>query len=303
MDAQKYNFTVDKRREGKRLDIYLADKFKKELSRTFIKKMVDKGNVLVNGKSAKAHYTVNDGDFICLNIPKPESITIKPEKIDFEILYEDNDVIVINKPAGLVVHPGAGNSSGTLVNGLMYHCSDLSGIGGVLRPGIVHRLDKDTSGVLVAAKNDLSHRSLSEQFKNRTIKKTYVALVKGVVQLDNGTVELPLGRHALERKKIGIKFVEGKQAKTHYRVLERYDDFTVLELKIETGRTHQIRVHMAHIGHPLVGDKLYGSSTGMSRHALHAKVLGFTHPVTNQFMEFTVEIPGDMQLVIDRGKL
>ncbi|NQT22948.1 MAG: RluA family pseudouridine synthase [Candidatus Omnitrophica bacterium] len=300
---QRYNISVDKKRAGKRLDVFLVDKFKERMSRTFIKRLIDKGRVLVNEKAVKVHYLVNDGDRIVVDIPDPEPVNIKPEKIDLDILYEDADIIVVNKPVGLVVHPGAGNPNGTLVNGLLYHCKGLSGIGGVLRPGIVHRLDKDTSGIIVAAKNDISHRFLSEQFKNRTIKRVYIALVKGDVQLDNGIVELPLGRHSQDRKKIGIQFADGKEAATHYRVLGRFEGFTMLELKLETGRTHQIRVHMAHIGHPLVGDKLYGSAKGLSRQALHAKMLGFVHPQTKQFMEFDSEIPADMQGLFKKKKV
>ncbi len=300
---QKYSFPVDRKNAGKRLDIFLVDSFKKKHSRSFVKKLIDKGLVVVNGNKAKAHHLVNFREEVTIEIPHPEPLCLKPEKMELDILYEDSDLIVLHKPPGLVVHPAPGNYSGTLVSGLLYHCEDLSGIGGSLRPGIVHRLDKDTSGVIVVAKSDAAHKSLSEQFKKRTIKRIYIALVKGVVQLDNGIIELPIGRHPLDRKKMGIKFVKSKEANTQYKVLKRFKDFTMVELKLGTGRTHQIRVHMSHIGHPLMGDKTYGSAKGLARQALHAKVLGFVHPKTKEYMEFDSKIPLDMREVIDRGRL
>lgn len=300
---QRYSFPVDKKNAGKRLDIFLVDSLKKKHSRSFIKKLIDKGLVVVNKNRTKVHHLVNFGEEVTIEIPSPEPLRLKPEKIELDILYEDSDLIVLNKPPGLVVHPAPGNYSGTLVNGLLYHCRDLSGIGGNLRPGIVHRLDKDTSGVIVVAKSEAAHKSLSEQFKRRKIKRIYVALVKGVVQLDNGIIELPIGRHPLDRKKMGIKFMESKEASTQYKVLKRFKDFTMLELKLGTGRTHQIRVHMSHLGYPLVGDETYGSAKGLARQALHAKTLGFVHPATEKYMEFDSKIPEDMQRVIDRGRL
>ncbi len=300
---QKYSFSVDKKNAGKRLDIFLVDSLKKRHSRSFIKKLIDKGLVVVNKNKTKVHHLVNLGEEVTIEVPSPEPLCLKPEKIELDILYEDSDLIVLNKPPGLVVHPAPGNYSGTLVNGLLYHCKDLSGIGGDLRPGIVHRLDKDTSGVIVVAKSEAAHKSLSEQFKKRTIKRIYIALVKGVVQLDNGIIELPIGRHPLDRKKMGVKFVESKEASTQYKVLKRFKDFTMLELKLGTGRTHQIRVHMSHLGHPLVGDKTYGWAKGLARQALHAKTLGFVHPATEKYMEFDSKIPEDMQGVIERGRL
>lgn len=300
---KKYDIIVDKKSDGKRLDIFLADRFKKKHSRSFIKKLIDENKILVNNKKVKAHHPVNGMDNISIEIPEAQPITVKPEKIDLDIVYEDGDLVVVNKPAGLVVHPAPGNYSGTLVNALLYHCKDLSGIGGSLRPGIVHRLDKDTSGLIVVAKSDLAHRSLSKQFKTRRIKRIYIALVKGIVQLDNGIIELPIGRHALDRKKMDVKFTDSREAVTQYKVLKRFKDFTMLELKLRTGRTHQIRVHMAHIGHPLAGDTAYGSAKGLARQALHAKTLGFTHPRTKEVMEFDSNIPLDIQEVIERGRL
>ncbi len=300
---QRYSFPVDKKNADKRLDIFLVDSLKKRHSRSFIKKLIDKGLVVVNKNKTKVHHLVNFGEEVTIEVPSPEPLCLKPEKIELDILYEDSDLIVLHKPPGLVVHPAPGNYSGTLVNGLLYHCKDFSGIGGDLRPGIVHRLDKDTSGVIVVAKSDAAHKSLSEQFKKRTIRRIYIALVKGVVQLDNGIIELPIGRHPLDRKKMGVKFVESKEASTQYKVLKRFKDFTMLELKLGTGRTHQIRVHMSHLGHPLIGDKTYGSSKGLARQALHAKTLGFVHPATEKYMEFDSKIPEDMQGVIERGRL
>jgi 23S rRNA pseudouridine1911/1915/1917 synthase len=289
--------------QSRRLDICLVERLKENYSRSYVKKLIDSGNVRVNDLSVKAHYSIRPGDKIRIEIPEPEELSVRPEKMGLDILYEDSDVIVINKPAGLVMHPAPGHFSGTLVNGLLEHCKDLSGIGGVLRPGIVHRIDKDTSGVIVVAKNDNAHRFISQQFRKKSIKRVYIALVRGIVQLDNGIIELPIGRSLFNRKKMGVNFSENKQACTQYKVLKRFSDFTMLEVVLKTGRTHQIRVHMAHIGHPIIGDKLYGSSKGMARQALHAKILGFLHPVTKQYMEFDSPLPRDMQEVIDRGKI
>ena len=215
------------------------------------------------------------------------------------VLYEDGDVVVINKPAGLVVHPAPGNYSGTLVNALLHHSKDLASSGGDMRPGIVHRLDKGTSGLLVVAKNAAAHRELSEQFKARSVTRKYVALVKGALQLDNGIIELPIGRSKRDRKKMGVVFTDSRTAVTRYRVLERFGGFTLVELKLGTGRTHQIRVHMAYMGHPIVGDDKYGAKDTIGRPALHAKTLGFIHPRTRKYMEFDSRVPGDIQEMID----
>lgn len=301
--AEQARFIVGEENEGRRLDVFLAEALKKKYSRTFIKKMIDGGNILCNKNKAKARHIVASGDEVELEIPEPEQPDIRPQNLPLDILYEDDDLIVINKKPGLVVHPGAGNREGTLVNALVYHCGGLSGIGGVLRPGIVHRLDKDTSGIIVAAKTDPAHRALSEQFKSRGVKKTYIALVKGIVQLDNGIIEAPIGRHPRDRKRMGVTYLESRDAVTRYKVLKRFKDFSMLEISLGTGRTHQIRVHMAHIGHPLVGDKTYGTPKGIERQALHAKALSFIHPATGKVMEFTTNIPEDMQAVVNRGYL
>jgi 23S rRNA pseudouridine1911/1915/1917 synthase len=224
---------------------------------------------------------------------------MEPEDIPLEIAYEDDELLVVNKPAGMVVHPAPGNYTGTLVNALLYHCKNLSGIGGVSKPGIVHRIDKGTSGLLLVAKTDRAHKSLSKQFKDKTINRVYVSIVKGVIELDNGTVELPIGRSPKDRKKMTVKFEDSKDALTNYRVLERFADATLLELVLGTGRTHQIRVHMSHMGHPIIGDEKYGyKDEGIDRPALHAKTIGFAHPVTGEYMEFTSELPPDMVKLI-----
>jgi len=300
---EHYNFKAARDNAGKRLDIFLVDSFRRKRSRSYIKKLIENNNVFLNKKNVKVHHVVLEGDEIEVSIPEPENASIKPENINFNILHEDDHIIVIDKPAGLVVHPAPGNYSGTVISGLLFHCKNLSGVGGSLRPGVVHRLDKDTSGIMVFAKSDTAHKDLAEQFKNRKIKRIYIALVKGIVQLDNGIIDLPIGRRNVDRKKMGIEFAGGKEASTQYNVLKRFRDFTMLELRLGTGRTHQIRVHTAHIGHPVLGDKLYGSGKGISRQALHAKLLGFTHPVTKKYLEFESEIPADMQEIVNRGCL
>ncbi|MBN1353578.1 MAG: RluA family pseudouridine synthase [Candidatus Omnitrophica bacterium] len=302
---EELNLEVDEKSTGERLDRYLVRALENRFSRSFIARLIDGKNVLVDGRQRKAHYRVMPGESITLSIPEPESIKLKPENIPLDIVYEDKDLIVINKPAGISVHPAGHNVCGTLVNALLYHCGDLAGIGGALRPGIVHRLDKETSGLLVAAKNDATHRNLSGQFKNRTVKRKYVALVRGIVQLDNGRIELPIARRPKDITRMGVSFADKrkKNAVTNYSVIKRFKDFTMLELSLETGRTHQIRVHLSHIGHPVIGDKMYGSQKGLDRNALHAVTLGFFHPTTKKFMEFTSELPGEIQDLIKRGKL
>jgi len=297
--------TVNDKQEGKRLDKFLVEALDNKFSRSFIKKLIDEKNILVGETHRNAHYAVSQGETVNITIPDPKSLTLNAENIPLDIVYEDKDLLVVNKSPGISVHPAGPNLTGTLVNALLYHCKDLSGIGGVLRPGIVHRLDKDTSGILVVAKNDPTHINLSGQFKNRTTKRKYIALVRGIVQLDNGRIELPIARRKKDITKMGISFVDlkKKNAITNYKVLERFKGFTMLELSLETGRTHQIRVHLSHIGHPVLGDRMYGSSKGMERHALHAKMLGFFHPSTKKFMEFSSNIPDDMQGLINKGKL
>ena len=256
-------------------------------------------------KHISANHRVSVKEVVDVTIPEPKALELKPENIPLEIAFEDTDLLVVNKSAGIAVHPAGMNFTGTLVNALLYHCKDLSGIGGVARPGIVHRLDKETTGLLVVAKNDATHINLSGQFKNRTVKRKYIALARGVVQLDNGRVELPIARRKKDITKMGVSFVDEKKknAITNYKVIKRFRDFTMLELSLETGRTHQIRVHLAHIGHPVLGDKMYGSRSGLVRHALHAKTLGFFHPITKKFMEFDSALPTDMQELIDKGKV
>lgn len=302
---EEIKISVKEKHAGKRLDRFLVEALGGRFSRTFLKKLIDTDAVRVNGENENAHYKVSEGEGVEVQVPDPKPLELKAENIPLEIVYEDKDLLVVNKPAGMSVHPVGTHLGGTLVNALLHCSQDLSGIGGVLRPGIVHRLDKDTSGLLVTAKNDASHINLSNQFRNRTTKRIYIALVRGVVELDNGRIELPIARRKKDITKMGISFTDlkKKNAITNYKVLERFKDFTMLSLSLETGRTHQIRVHFSHIGYPIVGDRLYGSMKGMARHALHAKTLGFAHPRTNKPMEFTSELPGDMKELIARGKL
>lgn len=279
--------------EGVRADAYIASKVE-ELSRSQVQKLIEEDNIHINQKSFKSNYKIKNGDIIEISIPEPVKLEINPEDIDIEIVYEDDDIAVVNKPQGMVVHPAAGNYSGTLVNALLKKCTNLSGINGVIRPGIVHRIDKDTSGILVVAKNDMAHRCLAEQIKEHSMKRVYIALVEGIIKSDSGTIDLPIGRHHTERKKMAVVKTGGRNAVTHYRVLERFKEFTLIEARLETGRTHQIRVHMAYIGHPLAGDPVYGykkQKLKLNGQALHAAVLGFIHPSTKEYMEFTTPLP------------
>jgi 23S rRNA pseudouridine1911/1915/1917 synthase len=284
-----------------RLDVFLNDKMS-DMSRSQLQKLIEEKNITINEVNVKSNYKVKPGDIISIVIPEPIRLEIDPEDIDIEILYEDEDLAVINKAQGMVVHPGAGNYSGTLVNALLARCNNLSGINGVIRPGIVHRIDKDTSGILVIAKNDASHRSLAEQIKQHSVKRVYIALVEGKIKNDTGTIDLPIGRHHTERKKMAVVREGGRNAVTHFRVLERFKDSTLVEARLETGRTHQIRVHMAYIGHPLVGDPLYGfkkQKFNLKGQALHAAVLGFIHPISGEYMEFSAPIPNYFNNIIN----
>ena len=275
------------------MDIYIAENFN-ELSRTMIKKLIESNNILVNDKSEKVSYKVQANDNISIDVPKAKETKLKAQEIPLDIIYEDSDIIVVNKPKGMVVHPANGNPDGTLVNAILSICKNsLSGIGGELRPGIVHRLDKDTSGLIIVAKNDKAHINMSEQIKERNVKKTYIALVRGNVPEEEATINMPIGRSTKDRKKMAVT-KNGKQAITHFKVLKRYSKYTLLEIKIETGRTHQIRVHMAEIGYPVVGDAVYSNGKnefGIEGQMLHAYKLEFMHPITNKHMELTAPLP------------
>ena len=291
MENLSFNISIEE--EGQRIDKYLSNKIE-DKSRSFIQGLIDEEKVKANGKIIKSNYKIKRNDFIEVEMPEPVELNVSPEKMNLDILYVDEDVLVVNKDKGVVVHPAPGNYTGTLVNGILYHCTDLSGINGVIRPGIVHRIDKDTSGVLVIAKNDEAHNGLAEQFKEHSIKREYYALVEGKFSNPKGTIDKPISRDKKERIKMAINS-DGKRAVTHYEVLEQYDKgVSLVKCTLETGRTHQIRVHMASIGHPLVGDLVYGykrQKFNIEGQALHAKVLGFIHPRTKKYIEFTSELP------------
>ncbi len=279
-----------------RLDVYITNNIK-ELSRNAVQNLIEEGNVTVNGKTKKSNYKLQKEDIISVELKQPVELEILPEHMPLNILYEDSELIVLNKPQGVVVHPSAGHYSQTLVNGLLYHCKgNLSGINGVLRPGIVHRIDKDTSGILVVAKTNTAHMLLSKQLENHEMTRKYNAIVKGNVKNDSGTINKPIGRHKKDRKKMAVDEANGKKAITHYKVLERFGKYTFIEAVLETGRTHQIRVHFSSIGHSLLGDETYGKifeskKIKLCGQVLHAKVLGFIHPTTNEYMEFETSLP------------
>lgn len=287
-------FVVAPEDAGVRIDRYLSDQCQ-DISRSYLQKLLKEQSVLVEEKPVKSNYKVNTGDRISLTLPEIREPEIVPEDIPLDIIYEDKDIILINKPKGMVVHPAAGHYSGTLVNGLMSHCrSELSGINGVMRPGIVHRIDMDTTGVLIVCKNDMAHNSISEQLKEHSITRRYAAIVHGVLKDDEGTINAPIGRHPIDRKKMSINEKNGRDAITHYRVLERFRQYTYIECQLETGRTHQIRVHMASTGHPLLGDSVYGPAKcpfRLNGQTLHAGVLGIIHPRTGEYMEFSAPLP------------
>ena len=284
---------VAEENNGERIDKYLSTVIEGK-TRSFIQGLIEDKAVTVNGKIIKSNYKLRCNDEIVVILPEPIELDVKAENIDLNIVYEDSDVIVINKPKNMVVHPAPGNYTGTLVNGLLYHCKDLSGINGVIRPGIVHRIDKDTTGILVIAKNDEAHNCLAKQFKDHSIKREYYALVEGRFSKESGTIDKPLGRNKKDRFKMDI-VEDGRRAVTHYEVLEQYDKgVSLIKCTLETGRTHQIRVHMASIGHPLVGDQIYGykkQKFKIEGQALHAKTLGFIHPTTGEYIEFTSDLP------------
>lgn len=285
-------FEVMQGDSGKRLDLFLSSYFQ-QWTRSHIQKLIKDGYITVNGQSIKSGYKLKLGDRIKVIEPEPRPVDVQAQDIPLDILYEDEDIIVINKPQGMVVHPAAGNYNSTLVNALLHHCRDLSGINGEMRPGIVHRIDKDTSGVLVVAKNDRSHVNLAQQIKDKTAVRKYIALVEGDIKEDAGTIDAPIGRHPVYRKKMAV-VPGGRRAVTHFKVLERFGRYTLIEARLETGRTHQIRVHMAYIGHPVVGDPVYGykrQSFNLNGQLLHAQCLGFKHPRTGRYMEFCAPLP------------
>ena len=284
---------------GERLDKFISEN--SDISRSYAAKLAEDGCIRVNGKSAQKKTKVPKGDEVIVLIPEPQEIEAKPENIPIDIVYEDDSVIVVNKPQGMVVHPAAGNLSGTLVNGLLYHCS-LSSINGAVRPGIVHRIDKDTSGLLVVAKTNEAHEALSEQLKERKALRKYYCIVNGNIKEDTGTVDKPIGRHPTDRKRMAI-IEGGREAVTHFKVLERFGQFTLVECTLQTGRTHQIRVHMAALGHNIVGDPVYGIKKDREKgkgQLLHAKTIGFTHPKTGELMEFTSELPKEFMAVLNK---
>lgn len=291
---------VQSNEKGVRLDSYIAGK-KKDLSRTNVQRLIESGNILVNNKIQKISYKVQANDEISIVVPEAKEIELKPQDIKVDIVYEDSNIIVVDKPKGLVVHPAVGNPDGTLVNAIMNICKDsLSGIGGEIRPGIVHRLDKDTTGLLIIAKNDKAHINLSEQIKNREVKKIYIALVRGIVPENEATINMPIGRSTKDRKKMAV-VKNGKEAVTHFKVLNRYKKYTLLEIKIDTGRTHQIRVHMSEIGYPVVGDMVYSNGKnefGVEGQMLHAKSLDFKHPITGEQMHLEAELPSYFKEII-----
>ena len=297
-----YKYIVKNEDKGKRLDRYVTEQ-NAEITRTAVQRLIDEKNILVNGKEQKASYKVNENDVVEVEIPEPKKIEIKAENIPIEVIYEDSDIVVVNKPKGMVVHPGNGNLDGTLVNAIMAKCEgSLSGIGGEIRPGIVHRIDKDTSGLLIVAKNDKAHVNLSEQIKAHKVKKTYIALVRGVVRENEATIDMPIGRSKTDRKKMAV-CKDGKNAVTHIKVLKRWEHYTLLQVNIETGRTHQIRVHLSYIGYPIIGDYTYSNGKnefGVVGQCLHAQKLEFKHPITNKIMELEAPLPEYFQEMIQK---
>ncbi len=292
---QEYRFQITEELEGERIDKALS-LLLDSLSRSFIAKLIKEDKLTINGRSVKSSYQVKTDDEVIFCLPPSQEPDIQPENIPLEVLYEDKDVIVVNKPKGMVVHPAAGHYSGTLVNALMYHCgSELSGINGVMRPGIVHRIDMDTTGSLIVCKNDISHNCIAEQLKIHSINRKYHAICYGVLKEDEGIIHKPIGRHPTDRKKMAINDKNGKDAITHYKVLKRFRNHTYIECQLETGRTHQIRVHMASIGHPLLGDEVYASVRkcpfSLQGQTLHAKTLGFEHPSTHEYVEVNAPLP------------
>lgn len=296
---ERHDWLVEPEDIGERVDKFLAT-MQEEWSRSQLQSWIKAGLLTVNGKPIKGNYRLQGDDEVTLMVPPAREVDIQPENIPLDVVYEDSDVIVVNKQRGLVVHPAPGHYSGTLVNALLYHCRDLSGINGVLRPGIVHRIDKDTSGLLMAAKNDKAHESLANQLKDHTVTRRYIALVHGVISHEKGTIDAPIGRDPKNRQQMAVVFENSKPAISHFVVLERFKEHTLVEMKLETGRTHQIRVHMKYIGHPLVGDPKYGPKNlfSIEGQALHAKTLGFNHPTTGEHLEFHAQLPDDIEAIL-----
>lgn len=290
---ERFEYFVAEEQANNRVDVFLTQQ-QPELSRSHVQNLIEGQHVQVNDKPIKSNYKLRSGDRVVLTVPPPAEVDIQPQDIPLDILYEDKHVIIINKPRGMVVHPAVGNYEGTMVNALLEHCEDLSGINGVMRPGIVHRIDKDTSGVLMVAKTDRAHLSLAQQIKDRTVTRRYVALVHGNIQEESGIINAPIGRHQTDRKKMAVDTKNGKEAITHFRVLERFVGYTLVEARLKTGRTHQIRVHMQYIGHSVVGDPKYGPRNphfNLDGQFLHARVLGFNHPLTGEYLEFSAPLP------------
>ena len=303
---QEKTFLVEADQASVRLDKFLTTIYPDQ-TRSFLQKLIKNGEIKVNGKPVtKAGFVVESGDHVTAYIPEPQEVEIEAENIPLDILYEDTDVLIVNKPKGMVVHPSAGHYSGTLVNAIMYHCADsLSGINGEIRPGIVHRIDMDTTGALIICKNDAAHVDIAEQIKEHTVTRRYRGIVCGIVKEDEGTIEGAIGRHPTQRKKMAINEKNGKPAITHYKVLQRFAKYTYMEFRLETGRTHQIRVHMASIGHPLLGDELYGNPKnlamkGLQGQTLHAMIIGFVHPSTHEYMEFEAPLPEYFQNLLQK---
>lgn len=289
-----YTLCVGTAEEGSRLDVFVTGSLG-DKTRSFVQKLIDNGRVTVDGRQVKANFRLNSGDTVSVLVPAPKELAVAAENIPLNIVYEDEYLLVVNKPQGMVVHPAAGNSHGTLVNALLYHCTDLSGINGVLRPGIVHRIDKDTSGLLVVAKTDQAHFGLAQQLQAHSMTRKYLAVVHGMMPEAGGTIDAPIGRDPKDRKRMAVEYKHSKSAVTHYQVLERFKQFTYVECRLETGRTHQIRVHMAYIDHPVAGDPVYGprkSRLPLAGQALHAATLGFIHPIRQEYLEFNAPLPG-----------
>ncbi|MFD1777824.1 RluA family pseudouridine synthase [Fredinandcohnia salidurans] len=297
----QFELTIEDQQQNDRID-KVVSAFNSDWSRTQVQSWIKDGNIKVNGNNVKTNYKVNIGDHIHIDIPEPQALDVVPEEMNLDVYYEDADVLVVNKPKGMVVHPAPGHVSGTLVNGLMAHCKDLSGINGVLRPGIVHRIDKDTSGLLMVAKNDVAHESLVNQLVEKSVTRKYKALVHGVIPHDQGTIDAPIGRDKKDRQSMTVTDENSKDAVTHFNVLERFKDFTFVECQLETGRTHQIRVHMKYIGYPLAGDPKYGpkKTLDLGGQALHAGLLGFVHPRTNEYLEFESPLPAYFEELLEK---